>query len=117
MGDQDQPAMGWGELVEQAMAGDVVVIIVLFIAAAVVGWILGKAKALIVALILALAVGWAVAPEAVDPEAVASTTHVVSDGLLGMINQVTDNVRNMEEEHRIGDQVSSVLNTPPPVPQ
>ena len=111
MGDQDQSAMGWGELVEQAMAGDVVVIIVLFIAAAVVGWILGKAKALIVVLVVALALGW------VAPDAVVGGARFISDGLLGMINQGTDNVRNMEEEHRIGDQVSSVLNTPPPVPQ
>lgn len=111
MGDQDQSAMGWGELVGQAMAGDVVVIIVLLVAAGVVGWILGKVKALLVVLVVALALGW------VAPDAVVGGARVISDGLLGMVNQGTDNVRNMEEEHRIGDQVNSVLNTPPPVQQ
>ena len=56
----------------------------------VVGLLLGKVKEVLVLLILALGVGWVV-----NPEAVSAIAHVVSDGLVGVVNQVKDSVLNM----------------------
>lgn len=55
----------------------------------VVGLLLRSVKKVLVALILALAVGWVV-----NPEAVSAIAHVVSDGLMGVVNQVKDSVLN-----------------------
>lgn len=55
-----------------------------------VGLLLGKVKGVLVLLILALAVGWVM-----NPEAVADIAHVVSDGLMGVANQVKDSVLNL----------------------
>lgn len=56
----------------------------------VVGLLLGKVKEVLVVMILALAVGWVM-----NPEAVSAIAHVVSDGLVGVVNQVKDNVLNL----------------------
>lgn len=55
----------------------------------VVGLLLRNVKKVLVALILALAVGWVV-----NPEAVSAIAYVVSDGLMGVVNQVKDSVLN-----------------------
>lgn len=56
----------------------------------VIGLLLGKVKEILVLLILALGVCWVV-----NPEAVASITHVAIDGLVGVVNQVKDSVLNL----------------------
>ena len=55
-----------------------------------VALLLGKVKEVLVLLILALAVGWVV-----NPEAVADIAHVVSDSLMGVVNQIKHTMLNL----------------------
>lgn len=107
MREEQSSDVGWAELLSQAMAGDVAVIVVLLLAAAVVGWVLGKAKVLLLVLGVALVLG------VVAPEPIFAVARSINEGLLGAVNQGADNVRDMGEEHGVPP-VSGELDAPPP---